>query len=244
MDLISQSGPFATGILLSLLGISIVAWSITIAKYFQFKAFNRNFLRIIDTLRPNADLGTVYGNISKHSGSSASRIFEEGYLTLAGYLDGVKQSKSRAVDPAANPSFSYFERDVNMRLQAATESEISNLSSGLAFVATAVTLSPFLGLLGTVWGVMYTFLSIGQFGSAELSVVAPGIAEALITTIAGLAVAIPAVACNNYLASRLTKVEDDLGRLQTELSIYFNHIWQREKSKIENRVGPQRDFAR
>jgi biopolymer transport protein TolQ len=136
------------------------------------------------------------------------------------------------------------ERDLHLRLQTALDNEVSHLSGGLTFLSTTTTISPFLGLMGTVWGVMYTFLGIGQTGSAELAVVAPGIAEALIATIAGLLVAIPALVCNNHLSARLAKIEDYLARLQTELNIYFMHIWYREKAKIENRVGYQRDAAR
>jgi biopolymer transport protein TolQ len=133
---------------------------------------------------------------------------------------------------------------LTLRLETAVDSELSQLESGLPFLATVTTVSPFLGLLGTVWGVMVAFLGISQSGSADLSVVAPGIAEALITTVAGLAVAIPAVLCHNFLVARLRLIEDDLGRLTTELKIYFLEWWYREKSKIENRAGHQRDFAR
>jgi biopolymer transport protein ExbB/TolQ len=91
---------------------------------------------------------------------------------------------------------------------------------------------------------MEAFLGIGQSGIADLPVVAPGIAEALITTVAGLAVAIPAVLCHNFLAARIQVVEENLNRLATELKIYFINCWYREKSKSESRAGHQRDVAR
>ena len=254
MDLIWQAGAFAKSILLALLLLSILAWSITLNKYWQFRKFRRDYHRLINLLRPNVDLAAVYIKVIKDRTGPITRIFEEGHITLAQAVDRAASTRTRTQEyPSIRPGLAGGvderrnhspEQDLTLRLETAVESELSQLESGLSFLATVTTVSPFLGLLGTVWGVMEAFLSIGQSGSADLSVVAPGIAEALITTVAGLAVAIPAVLCYNFLAARLRLIEDDLGRLTTELKIYFLEWWYREKSKIENRAGHQRDFAR
>ncbi len=244
LDLILRSGFFSKAILLSLLLLSIASWALTLNKYWQLRACSEGYLRALNLLRPTADLQLMYSKLAKEIGGAVGRIFEEGYLTLKSHLEGMMPGKTHLSELPAEAAFNLFEKDVSLRLQTATESELATLASGLSVLATTVTISPFIGLLGTVWGVMYTFLSIGQSGSTELTVVAPGIAEALIATIAGLAVAIPALACNNFLTARLATLEDNLARFNTELNIYFTHNWQREKTKITNRLGNQRDAAR
>ncbi len=95
--------------------------------------------------------------------------------------------------------------------------EIENLERYLILLSTAVTISPFLGLLGTVWGIMSSFWGMASMQSANLTVVAPGIAEALITTIAGLATAIPAVIFYNMIVRKIDLVGNELDRLRTIL---------------------------
>jgi biopolymer transport protein TolQ len=242
-NLLANSSLFSKTILLMLLLFSVATWAITLNKHWQFRACVESYMRAINILRPSADIQALYTKIVKEIGGPAGRIFEEGYLTLAAFLETQIPGKARYVEASFGANLTP-ERDLHLRLQTALGNEISHLSGGLTFLGTTTTVSPFLGLMGTVWGIMYTFLSIGQSGSAELAVVAPGIAEALITTIAGLLVAIPALICNNHLTTRLAKIEDYLSRLQTELDIYFMHSWFREKAKIESRLGYQRDAAR
>ncbi len=254
MDLITQAGAFAKFILVALLLLSILSWSITLNKYWQFRSFQRDYYRLLSLLRPNADLPTVYAKAVKNRPGAISRIFEEGQITLAAAFDRRNPAPARAGEPvSAPPKFAEsladranhsIEGDLTLRLETATDIELSQLETGVSLLATITTVSPFIGLLGTVWGIMNSFIGISQSGNADLSVVAPGIAEALITTVAGLAVAIPAVLCHNFLANRLRKIEDNLIRLSTELKIYFISWWHREKPKSENRAGYQRDFAR
>ncbi|MDL1876103.1 hypothetical protein FBQ85_13165 [Cytophagia bacterium CHB2] len=229
VSLIFRSGLFAKLILASLLLLSILTWAITLNKYWRFKGINRDFLRLVHSLRPNSELSAVYHSAVKDIGGPVGRIFEEGYITIGRYLES---SRGRKLEIMSDGVLQVIEKN------------LSALAAGIPFIATSISLSPFLGLLGTVWGVMHTFLSISQSGgSADLSVVAPGVAEALVTTVAGLVVAIPALLCNNFLSARLTRIEDDFGRLNTELIIYFNHIVHREKLKNEDRLGHQRHFA-
>jgi biopolymer transport protein TolQ len=242
-SLVMQAGTFAKFIMLALLLLSVLAWMTTINKYFQFRSFHRDYQRLTGMLRPNVELQSLYANaVRKHKGP-VSRIFEEGYITVTTAMSQDNPGKN-LLEMRPEQSNHSFEQEMHMRLETATTSECSQLESGLSFLASITTVSPFIGLLGTVWGVMGAFLGISQSGNADLSVVAPGIAEALITTVAGLGVAIPAVFCHNFLAARLRLIEDDLDRLTTELKIYFASCWHREKSKIENRFGHQRDAAR
>jgi len=250
VDLVIQSDLFSKFILLALLALSVLSWSITLNKYWQFRSFHRDYHRLINLLRPNADLAMIYAKAVKNHPGPVSRVFEEGQVTLATAFDGHSATKTRAGEPATNnqqpvPGNHTLEHDLTMRLETATDIELSQLEAGLSSLATITTVSPFIGLLGTVWGIMNSFIGISSSGgNADLSIVAPGIAEALIATVAGLAVAIPAVLCHNWLSTRLRKIEDGFIRLSTELKIYFINWWHREKSKSENRAGYQRDFAR
>lgn len=96
--------------------------------------------------------------------------------------------------------------------------QLERLEHGLGWLATLTAVAPFLGLLGTVWGIMHSFLELGRQGSATLDVVGPGIAEALITTVAGLAVAIPSVVGYNYFMRRAQNQEAEMGRLASLLA--------------------------
>lgn len=249
MDLVAQSDLFTQFVLLALLGLSILSWSLTLNKYWQYRSFHRDYHRLLNLLRPNVELSTIYAKAVKNRPNPVSRVFEEGQITLAAALDRqnpakVKMPEAPTQENLAERGNNALEHDLTMRLETATDIEFSQLESGLSSLATITTVSPFIGLLGTVWGIMNSFLGISSSGNADLSVVAPGIAEALITTVAGLAVAIPAVLCHNFLSTRLRKIEDGFIRLSTELKIYFIYWWHREKSKNENRAGYQRDFAR
>jgi biopolymer transport protein TolQ len=107
------------------------------------------------------------------------------------------------------------------RLDSIFSSLLRKLDSGLIFLAISASVCPFLGLLGTVWGIMNSFFEIGNQGSASLPVVAPGIAEALITTLVGLAVAIPAVLFYNYFVHRVDRLEDEVNEFK---GILFSHV--------------------
>jgi len=249
MDLVAQSDLFIKFILVVLLGLSILSWSITLSKYWQYRSFHRDYHRLMNLLRPNVDLPTLYAKAVKNRPGPVSRIFEEGQITLAAAVD--RQAAARPPSPPSPLNESLAERgnhtlehDLAMRLETATDIEFSQLETGLSSLATIATVSPFIGLLGTVWGIMQSFLGISRSGNADLATVAPGIAEALIVTVAGLAVAIPTVWCHNFLSTRLHKIEDGFVRLSTELKIYFINWWHRERPKSENRAGYQRDLAR
>lgn len=248
-----RSSFFARLILISLAALSVAAWTITIHKFLQFKTFQREYNYYLNLVTPNVELSSFYTHAIESRNDAFSRIAEEGYYTLNNTLKRLWKHAERASvqlglaggNPAGEEQAakSSFSRELSLRLEAGANTELLKLGSGLSFLATVVSVSPFIGLLGTVWGVLESFLSIGTTGSADLAVVAPGIAEALITTVAGLAVAIPALLCNNYLSALLQKIEDQLDRLTTELNIYFIHTWQHEKTKIEGHFGRQRDVA-
>lgn len=204
-----------------MLTLSVIAWTITLFKTGEYRSLLRNLKKIFGRSSPGGDSADLRELFFKDRKTPISRIYQQGERTL-----------KTALSSAAMETDSLFIGELKQRLESAVEEESSQLAWGMSFMGTVITVSPFLGLLGTVWGVMHAFLNIGASGSADLSTVAPGIAEALITTIAGLAVAIPAVFCYNHLNARLRRVEDGLYRLSGELNTYFSQWWHREKTKI------------
>ncbi|MCA9740681.1 MAG: MotA/TolQ/ExbB proton channel family protein [Deferribacteres bacterium] len=251
MTLVWRSSLFTKVILIALIILSVISWTITINKYLQFKNFNKTFTYNLNLISPNVDLTSFFAHAIEKRDDEFSRIAEEGYFTLSNAIKKGMQVVNKANEAAAYggdrrnsrlPDDENFAKELRLRLETGVNTEVLSLSKGMSFIATVVSVSPFIGLLGTVWGVLQAFLGIGTTGSADLAIVAPGIAEALITTVFGLAVAIPAVLCNNYLATQLQDIEDHLDHLITELTIYFSNCWQHEKKKLESHLGRQRDI--
>ena len=208
--LVQQSGPVGILVIVILTVLSVGMWAVIISKIISNKkknaAFNTWFkdLKATKNLSDLQKLGkdksaTSFGRISQ----SAIQEIEElspyvSYGSLEARTQLVQDSVQRAVD-----------REVNMN------------DKSLSYLALCSSVSPFLGLFGTVWGIMHSFLEIGQQGSANITVVAPGIAEALVTTIVGLAVAIPAAATYNYFVTFNRKFEAYMFDFASEILSLF-----------------------
>ena len=138
-------------------------------------------------------------------------MFQAGYLEVNQQVRGGSQGSTA---PAARPTVKSLD-SLSRALARAATVEATRLERRVSFLATTATVTPFIGLFGTVWGIMNAFEAIGRTGSANLALVAPGISEALITTAAGLAAAIPAAVFNNFYASRirvLSPMMDDFAK--------------------------------
>jgi len=202
--LVASSGPFGKTILLILLAMSVYCWAVIWARwrhYSRVEQADRRFLTSFRQLAPTADFRLV---CEQHPTSLIARV------ALAG---------QRALDQTANvPDASYSERhDIAQRaMDRAASDEAAGLERNVGFLGTTGSVAPFIGLTGTVWGIMSAFLNIGAQGSASLMVVAPGIAEALITTIAGLAAAIPAVVAYNHFVGRVREFMNHTAQFASE----------------------------
>jgi biopolymer transport protein TolQ len=203
VDLVLRSTPFAWSILIILVLLSVYSWAVIwnrIRLYSRVERADRVFLGAFRRLARGADFRLV---CEQHPNSLLARVALTGQRTLehhppeAGTAASRYEIAQRAMDRTANEETSRLERHVG-------------------FLATTGSVSPFIGLMGTVWGIMTSFLNIGAQGSASLVVVAPGIAEALIATIAGLAAAIPAVVGYNHLLSRLRDFTNATGQFANE----------------------------
>jgi biopolymer transport protein TolQ len=196
VSLVIHSSPFAKVILLGLLVASVYCWAVIwnrLRLYGSIERADRSFLEAFQRLGAG---GNVRLLCDQHPQSLLARVAREGHGRLE---HGGPPAPPGVTRPLDAQQWELAQRAMERR--AAEENE--KLESHVGVLATTGSVAPFVGLMGTVWGVMSAFLNIGSQGSASLAVVAPGIAEALIATVAGLAAAIPAVVAYNHCLGRL-----------------------------------------
>lgn len=189
-DLLQQTGWVARIVLLILLGFSLFSWAIIFQKYRRFRTIEQQtsqflqLFRAVERLPAPKSLGTVAAN------SPLAAIYTAGYRELESQLASSNPhgGKLRSLNAVA------------VSMQLASAEQVRRLERYMPWLATTGSVTPFIGLFGTVWGVMDAFSGLGEAGASSLRAVAPGIAEALVATAAGLFTAIPAViAYNHYL---------------------------------------------
>lgn len=220
LNLILDSGAVAKTVIVVLLMFSIVTWAIMAERWRYFRRAQAQSGEFLAFFRAERNYRQVYTAASKLPFSPAAAVYREVYEkyapafpAAAGQTTGsAVQTVGSAVQAAAavqaDQAGQAKEADQDLLesvyrdLRLAAHRELARFEQRLPLLATAGSVCPFLGLFGTVWGVMTAFLDISTQGSTNIVVVAPGIAEALITTIAGLAVAIPAMVAYNYFVQR------------------------------------------
>ena len=205
-QIIGQSSTFGVFILLALTFMSFVSWVIIFHKWRQFKVVEKDNERFMQTFRRMRRITEAVGQAKSHAGSPLSKI----YLAGVTELNELNEQKNGAGVPAES-HHSLDEREfeiIEMTMERALTEEIGKLERKVIFLATTANSAPFMGLLGTVVGIMDSFWSIGERGSASLAVVAPGIAEALLATIVGLGAAIPAVMAFNWANNKMKIIHD------------------------------------
>lgn len=219
-ELVAQMGLFAKIVLIILLFLSVVSWAITFNKIGLFRKVNRETRRFLSIFRKRTNLAQGYLSCVSMRRTPLSRMLEAGYKELA------ELSKTGGnPHTGTSPSLEFDSKPVTleekldvvrMTLERTGSEEMNRLEKAIVFLATTGNIAPFFGLLGTVWGIMDAFASIGVRGSATLAVVAPGIAEALIATIVGLAVAIPAVMAYNFFNNKLKIISTQVDNFALE----------------------------
>jgi len=213
--MISRSGGMAKGVLVILLIFSIVSWAIILNKFFIYKIAKDEDGRFLSFFSKSENLTNIYNFSRNLKYSPIARVFLTGYHELYLFQELGKPDKERqeVLDHRADNQITEGDlKGISIALNKAINREIDRLAHRLEFLATTGSITPFIGLFGTVWGIMHSFRMIGMKGSASIGGVAPGIAEALIATAAGLAAAIPAVIFYNYLSNKIrlfsTKMDD------------------------------------
>ena len=196
--------PIAIAVLAALLMLSVVSWGIFLYKWWTFRRARRQSKQFLDVFRRSNKFSEVQAVCRSLEDSPLVGLFQSGYSELTAQLRQPTADVANGPNPRPVPGRQTLKSvpAVDRALLRAAAVEITRLEHYVSFLATTASIAPFIGLFGTVWGIMSAFVSIGQTGSTNLGAVAPGIAEALVTTAAGLAAAIPAVVCYNYLTQR------------------------------------------
>jgi biopolymer transport protein TolQ len=205
-------------VLLLLICFSVVSWAIIMFKLFQVHRANSESVRFMDFFWKSKRFDAIASQVDRFANSPLTVLFNEGYGELKKVVEGAGASEGSALSTDLGGV-----ENVSRALRRATNSEITRLEKYLTFLATTGSTSPFIGLFGTVWGIMTAFEGIGRTGSASLAVVAPGIAEALIATAIGLVAAIPAVMAYNHFQHKIRVLIKEMDSFSTE----FLNIVQR-----------------
>ena len=198
LDLIWSAGPVAKLVLAILAIFSIISWALIVEKWWQLRRVRSRTVAFLKVFREARRLSAVAPVAKKFRDSPLAQLYVAAYQELSSTPEALDHGVD---DPDDGGGDRLAAVDRAMRRQAGME--IAHLERYLPFLATTASACPFIGLFGTVWGVMSAFHGIGAQGSASLAVVAPGISEALIATAAGLGAAIPAVVGYNYFVNRV-----------------------------------------
>ena len=218
-DMVIHAGFVVQLVLLLLLIFSVISWAIILMKYFNIRKVGRENELFLSVYMKSTKLSDIVPEAKRFRHSALAEIFRAGYAELAKVAKTVRGTLPGKDSPDAGGQGIEIAGidNVERAMNRACGSEASKLETALGFLATTGSASPFIGLFGTVWGIMDTFKSIGARGSATLAVVAPGISEALIATAAGLAAAIPAVIFYNYYLNRIKTMTLEMDNFSSEL---------------------------
>ena len=211
VQMVLHSGPMVRFVLLLLLFFSMASWSIIFTKYRFMRKARKESAYFLDLFWNRRGLAEAFAASKRLRNSPIARVFRVAYVELK----KVNKSRSSTADGEKGQGATLNQDMVavdNIRraLRRAVNVELTGLSKTLPFLATTGNTTPFIGLFGTVWGILNSFRGIGLRGSASLAIVAPGISEALIATAAGLAAAIPAVVAYNYFTNKVSILESEM----------------------------------
>jgi biopolymer transport protein TolQ len=201
-----------------LLGFSILSWAIMGYKWLSMRRAYKDSTKFLEVFWGAKRLDSIYEQSTQYKGSPLSQVFRAGYVEL-GKL--IQKGKSEEADTQLG-ALESIER--SMRRTAA--SELTKIESLVSFLATTGSATPFIGLFGTVIGIMNSFQDIGKMGNANLATVAPGIGGALVATAFGLFAAIPAVIAYNYFVSRIRVMATEIDGFSSDfLNIVKRHFF-------------------
>ena len=185
--------------------LSIVSWAIILAKVLSYRKVARQSVTFLDVFRRSSKFSEVQSICPSLPASPLVGVFQAGYAELNAQFRLTSGNPAPSVNPAAQPARPILKSltAVDRALLRASTSELNKLEKRVTFLATIASVAPFIGLFGTVWGIMNAFSRIGLTGSTNLATVGPGIADALIATAAGLFAAIPAVLFYNHFTTQV-----------------------------------------
>ncbi len=213
-QLLANTGLVAQIVLLILLIFSVISWAVILKKYSSFKRARRASGEFLRVFRESKKLSEIKSSADAYKDSPLTDVFLSGYREIEGqvyYSENPGKPRIRSIE------------SVERALQIAASAELTRREQWLSFLATTGGITPFIGLFGTVWGIIDAFHGLANATTASLHSVAPGISEALITTAAGLFAAIPAVIAYNYFLQRIK----EFGTLMDDFSLEFLNMTER-----------------
>ena len=216
---LSHVGPVAAAVLVLLAIFSFISWAIIIYKGIALHRAHSQSETFLQVFRKSNKFSEVNSVCIQLKASPLVGVFQAGYLEVNQQVRGGSQGSAA---PAAKPMVKSLD-SLSRALARAATVESTRLEKRVSFLATTASVTPFVGLFGTVWGIMNAFGDIGRMQSASLAVVAPGISEALITTAMGLVAAIPAAVFYNFFNSRIRV----LGSMMDDFALEFLNIVER-----------------
>lgn len=213
LDGILNASPVVQLLLLLMMALSVVSWAVIFTKRKQYRLLREANSAFNDRFWKANSLESVFERVSDHPDSNLARVFKAAFMELQRIADSSLSGKPTEGETSIRLSgLDNLERS----LRKSIDEEIALIEGKLNFLATTGSTAPFIGLLGTVVGIMTSFSNIAASGSASLAVVAPGISEALFSTAVGLFAALPAVAAYNYYVGQVKKLEMDLNSFASD----------------------------
>ncbi len=223
VEIVSHAGPVVLGVLVLLILASVVSWAVILKKWLHLRRAQDESVKFLETFWQSKRLDAIYQAAESLSASPISQVFRAGYVELSKVTAAQKKEAENAT--AMSEQLGGIE-NVERALKRAAVSEVTHLESTVPFLGTTASAAPFVGLFGTVWGIMRAFNDIYQMGNANLATVAKPISEALIATAFGLAAAIPAVVAYNDFVSRIRVLDSEMTNFSNDfLNIVRRHFF-------------------
>ena len=223
LDLVRGSGLVVQSILYLLILFSVASWAIIAQKYRQIRRAKRESGKFIEIFWERRNLSSIHDASRELSASPVAQVFRAGYEELI----RVSRSKKESSPGESMTTELTGVDNVSRAMKRATSVEITNLEKYCSFLATTASSAPFIGLFGTVWGIMNAFRGLSVTHSSSIQAVAPGIAEALIATAAGLAAAIPALMAYNHFVQQIKVLAVEMDNFSQEfLNIAERHFFK------------------
>ena len=227
---------------IALLIVSVFSWSVIITKARQLIRARKMSKRFFAEYRLTRDPMDLFRSKKEFDGAPAYELYHTGAEELAYHLKNnpIEVVRVRSVSSAGESTLGHTDvlarsiltkisrssfESVQASLERAAMAEALSLEKGMIILSTAVAGGPFIGLFGTVWGVMETFSGIGRAGAASLTAMAPGVAAALLATVAGLSVAIPAMFAYNYMVTTIRGITQELDGFSSEYALQIEHTY-------------------
>ena len=224
LKLVLASGGVVKSVLILLLLFSTISWGIILTKARMLSKARRESQRFLNTFWESKKLDTIYDAAKRFKNCPVGEVFKAGYIELINIKNASLRDNKPGEEGTLRVKLGGID-NVQRALRSATTQEITHMERMVSFLATTGSSAPFIGLFGTVWGIMNSFIQIGHTQDTSLAVVAPGISEALIATAVGLFAAIPAVIFYNFFINKIKVLTYDMDNFANDfLNIIKRHF--------------------